>query len=463
MRSDSEEFSVKQTIENIIKTYSNFVGFPIKLNGKPLNTVGALWTKTPQDVTTEEHREFYQFISKSYDSPQYTLHFQTDMPLNLRSIFYIPETHMEKYGMGRQEIGVSLFSREVLIQGKCRGLVPDWLRFVKGVVDSEDVPLNLSREHLQDSAIIKRLSGVLTRRILKFLEKESTRDRPKFEKFFSEFGSFLKEGVCTDYVHKEEIAKLLRMESSHTKPGELTNLEEYLGRMPKTQTELYYLIVPNRTFAEQSPYFEAFRESGTEVLFLYDTRLDDFVMSNLGDFKGKKLKTIESSSAATEFKDKQKPDSGLKRDEFQDFSKWLKDLLADRVTTITETDRLSTTPCIIVDHESASFRRMMKVVDPRHAPELPKQQLQVNSRHPIIVRLNAIRKSQADLARDVAFQMFDNALIQAGLVDDGRSMVPRINKILERALGVEKLDTIERIDVDQDPFKAPPTDTFKNL
>jgi len=316
--------------------------------------------------------------------------------------------------------------------------------------------LNLSREHLQDSAIIKRLSGVITRRILKFLEKEATRDKPKFEKFFSEFGTFLKEGVCTDYVHKEEIAKLLLMESSHTRAGELTNLEGYVSRMPKTQNEIYYLIVPNRNFAEQSPYFEAFRESNTEVLFLYDTRLDDFVMSNLGDFKTKKLKTIESSSAATEFKEQKKSQTtGLKREEFQELSKWMKDVLADKVTTITETDRLSSTPCIIVDHESASFRRMMKVVDPRNAPELPKQQLQVNTKHPIILRLNEIRSSQPELARDVVFQIFDNALIQAGLVDDGRAMVPRINKILERALGVEKLENIERIEVDQDPFKAP--------
>jgi len=313
---------------------------------------------------------------------------------------------------------------------------------------------------LQDSALIKRLSGVLTRRILKFLDKESTRDKPKFEKFFSEFGNFLKEGVCTDYVHKEEIAKLLRMESSHTKPGETTTLEEYVNRMPKTQTELFYLIVPNRNYAEQSPYFEAFRESGTEVLFMYDIRLDDFVMSNLGDFKGKKLKTIESSTAAGDTKSKQ--GEGLKREEFQEFAKWLKDVLSDKVTTITETDRLSSTPCIIVDHESATFRRMMKVVDPRNAPELPKQQLQVNTKHPIIMRLNEARKSSPDLARDVAFQIFDNALIQAGLVDDGRAMVPRINKILERALGVETVENIEKIDTKPDPFKES-KDGFREL
>jgi HSP90 family molecular chaperone len=288
LRQESEEFSVKKTVENIIKTYSNFVGFPIFLNGKPVNTITAIWVKQPQTVTEQEHKDFYQFIAKAYDAPKYVLHFMTDMPLQLQALFYVPETHMEKYGMGRQEVGVSLFCRKVMIQSKCKGLLPDWLRFVKGIVDSEDVPLNISREHLQDSALIKRLSGVLTRRLVKFFEKEMKTNADKYDKFYSEFGQFLKEGICTDYVHKEEIAKLLRIESSHLAAGKLTTIDEYIERMPKERSEIYYLIVPNRNFAESSPYFESFKAKDVEVLFLYDTRLDDFVFSNLAEFKGKK-------------------------------------------------------------------------------------------------------------------------------------------------------------------------------
>jgi len=381
------------------------------------------------------------------------------MPLSLRAVFYVPDTHMEKYGMGRQEIGVALFSRKILIQNKCKGLLPEWLRFVKGIVDSEDVPLNLSREHLQDSALIKRLSGVLTKRFLKFLDKES-KDKEKFGKFYAEFSNFLKEGVCTDYVHKEDISKLLRMESSATVPGELTSLSEYVSRMPKTQKDIYYLIVPNRKFAEESPYFESFKESGTEVLFFFDTRLDDFVMSNLSEFDGKKVKTIESSSAATDIKhdaDKKTSSEGLSHEEFTDFAKWMKEVLVNKITTVTETERLTSTPCIIVDHESASFRRMMRAVDPKHAPELPKQQVQVNSKHVIIRRINEARRVDDVLAREAIAQVFDNALIQAGLVEDGREMVPRINKILERALGsFGGGSSAERIEViSEDPFTAP--------
>jgi len=392
-------------------------------------------------VSKEQHKEFYQFISKAYDAPQYTLHVQTDVPLSLRALFYVPETHMEKYGMGRQEVGISLYSRKVLIQAKCKGIVPDWMRFIKGVVDSEDVPLNLSREHLQDSAIVKRISGVISKRIIKYLEKESKERSEKFNKFYQEFSMYIKEGVCTDYANKEDIARLLRMESSHTENGLTTTLEEYESRMKKEQKDIFYLIVPSRQFAEQSPYYESFKAADIEVLFLYDTRLDDFVMSNLAEFQGKKLKTIESSAAAEAIKTLKKDEPttpGLAQEEFKGFAAWMKDVLADKVTTVTEAERLSSSPCIIVDHESASYRRMMKAVDPRNAPELPKQQVQVNSRHPIIVALNDLRKEPArvDLARETVAQIFDNALIQAGLIDDSRSMVPRINKLLEHALGV---------------------------
>jgi HSP90 family molecular chaperone len=465
LKQDSEEFSTKQTIENIVKTYSNFVGFPIYLNGSQVNKVGALWVRSPKEVTAEQHKEFYQFISKAYDSPIYTLHAQTDLPLSLKFIFYVPETHMEKYGMGRQEIGVSLFSRKILIQAKCKGLLPEWLRFIKGVVDSEDVPLNLSREHLQDSALIKRLSGVLTKRLIKQLDKESKDDKDKYEKkFYAEFSNFLKEGICTDYVHKEDIAKLLRMESSALKPGEFTTLNDYIGRMPKHQKDIYYLIVPSRDFAEQSPYFETFKESGTEVLFFYDTRMDDFVLSNLGEYDGKKLKTIESSSVASEVAKELKGESHrLSPEEFADLSKWMRNILIDRVTTITQTDRLSTTPMIIVDHESASFRRMMRTIDPKNTPELPKQQVQVNPAHPIISQINQIRKVDDNLAKEALLQLFDNALIQAGLIDDSRSMVPRINKILERALSGYLKDKIDYTTTTQEESHSAPSSGIKEL
>jgi len=238
--------------------------------------------------------------------------------------------------------------------------------------------------------------------------------------------------------------------------------------MPKEQTEIFYLIVPNREHAELSPYFEAFKLKDTEVLFLYDTRLDDFVFSNLAEFKGKKLKTIESSSADPHnFEDDKEKEDGLTRAQFAEFSKWMKDVLVDKITTVTQTDRLSSTPMIIVDHESASFRRMMKAVDPQNTPELPKQQIQINGKHPLIININVLREVDPGLAKDAIEQIFDNALIQAGLVDDGRSMVPRINKILQRALDNARATSGEGSSQQKqtldDPFLAPSGDGFKEV
>jgi len=191
--------------------------------------------------------------------------------------------------------------------------------------------------------------------------------------------------------------------------------------------------------------------------------------SNLAEFKGKKLKTIESSSADPHNFDDKEKEEGLTRAQFAEFSKWMKDVLVDKITTVTQTDRLSSTPMIIVDHESASFRRMMKAVDPQNTPELPKQQVQVNGKHPLILNVNTLREVDPTLAKDAIEQIFDNALIQAGLVDDGRSMVPRINKILQRALenankgsGASSGGSSQQKQED-DPFVAPSGEGFKEV
>jgi HSP90 family molecular chaperone len=439
---ECEEFCKKQTIESIIKKYSNFVGFDIFLNGNKVNTVRPLWMLQPSQVTQADHKEFYQFITHAHDAPIYHLHYNADTPINIRSIFYVPETHMEKYGLGVLEPGVSLYTRKVLIQAKCKGLLPDWLRFIKGVVDSEDIPLNLSRELLQDSGLIKRLSNVLTRRILKYFDDQSREDEVKYLKFYNEYAQFLKQGICTDLKWKEDLAKLLRMESSKTIEGTNTTLEKYLESMHPSQTEIYYLCIPSRSYAEASPYYETFQKRGVEVLFLYHS-IDDFVMSNLAEYKGKKLVSIESANASDAIqninpeasKDEVKENLGeLSGEKFQAFASWMKEVLATRVTTVVETTRLSSSPAVVIDHESAAFRRMMKMVDPTRAPSQPKLQLQINPSHPVILRLNSVREVDSVLARDVAEQIMDNAMIQAGLLDDNRAMVPRLTKLLDRAL-----------------------------
>lgn len=189
----------------------------------------------------------------------YRLSFRADAPIELKTLFFIGTSHMEKHGYARLEPGVSLYSRKVLIERNSKDILPDWLRFVKGVVDSEDLPLSLSRESMQDTRILAKIKDVLTRRILRYLDEKSRKEPESFEAFFKEFGSFLKEGVCTDFQHKDTIAKLLRYESSSMDAGTTTTLDDYISRLTPEQEEIYYLCAPSRELAQASPYYEAFK------------------------------------------------------------------------------------------------------------------------------------------------------------------------------------------------------------
>ena len=282
LREENDEFANEQRLHSILRTYSNFVPFPIQLAGNRVNTVQAIWASTPSDISEEQYTEFYRYISNAFDEPMSKLHFRADVPLDLKALFYVPQMHSEKYGQGRMEPGVSLYSRKVLIDSKPENLLPEWLRFVKGVVDSEDLPLNISRESMQDSALIARIGSVLTRRFLRHLEDDAKKNAENYNAFFLEFGHFLKEGVVTDFNNKGNIAKLLRFESSSRKKEDdlLSSFDDYISRCPVTQNTIYYLCAPSRELAEASPYYEIFKSNKTEVLFLY-TPIDEFVMGNL--------------------------------------------------------------------------------------------------------------------------------------------------------------------------------------
>jgi len=349
--------------------------------------------------------------------------------------------------MGRMEPGVNLFTKKVLIKAKAEGLLPDFLRFVKGVVDSEDLPLNISREHLQDSALIKRIGNVITKRILKWMDEEANRDPEKFNKFFEEFGVFLREGICTDGGYKEDLAKLLRLDSSTCEKGQVTSLDQYISRMDPEQKEIFYLCVPSRELGLASPYYEAFKAKNKEVLLLY-TALDDFVMNSLGEYKTKKLLSIESTQALQSIKSTdEQADSKLSSTEIKDLTDWMKQILTGKVTNVTATDRLVDSPAVITDHDSSAFRKMMKYVDPGRAPPMPKQQLEINAKHPIVHKLSAVRSQKPGLAKVIAEQLYDDALVAAGLLDDARVMVPRLNQILLAALESSGEDLVQVEDV----------------
>ncbi|CAK4085412.1 unnamed protein product [Aphanomyces euteiches] len=434
MKEACKDYAKPERVESIIKKYSNFVAFPIVLNGTEVNVVQALWTKDAKDVTDEQYTEFYKFIANAFDDPLYRLHFKADAPIELKTLFFIGSTHTEKFGYARLEPGVSLYSRKVLIERHSPDILPDWMRFVRGVVDSEDLPLSLSREKMQDSRLLAKMKDVLTRRILKFLDDQARKEPEKFDEFFKEFGQFIKEGVCMDFQNKAGLSKLLRYESTALDEGKTTSLDEYVSRSSPDQNEIYYLCAPSRELALQSPYYEAFKKTKKEVLLVYHS-MDDFVMNSVGEFNGRKV--VSAEAAKLDVQEEDASGEKLSDEDANLLTAWLGLKLEDKVSSVSVTNRLHDSPAVVTDHESASVRRMMQMVNQNQggfAMPSAKHVLQINPRHPIIVKLNKLRTDNEELAEKIAKQIHTNSALSAGLIDDGRVMLGDLNFLLDELL-----------------------------
>ncbi len=433
LKDDAKNFAIESTIQRIIQRYSSFVPFPIELNTKRLNTVQAIWARNKNEIKEEEYNEFYTFVGHDHEKPLFRLHFSADAPLAIQALLFVPQRNFESLGMGRIDSEVNLYCRKVLIQAKAKGLFPEWLRFLKGVVDSEDLPLNISRETMQDTSLLQKLNKVLTSRFLKYLDEQSEKEADAYEKFYAEYQRFLKEGVVTDFIHKEALGKLLRFESSSLEPGKHTSLVDYVKRMSGEQKDIYCLLAPNRAAAEASPYFEVFRDRKFEVLFLYDA-WDEFVMEHLHEFDGRPLKLAEKADLNLGAK----KDGALAEGAAKDLAQWLKDTLGDKVGEVRVSQRLVESPAVVVDADkfmTANMRRIMKAMKPDGPePAAAKHDFEINPAHPIMARLDSMRQKDTALAGSVAEQLLDNARVAAGLLEDPRAMLTRLNSLLEKVL-----------------------------
>ncbi|MGH7792957.1 MAG: molecular chaperone HtpG, partial [Thermodesulfobacteriota bacterium] len=433
LKDDCKEFSETERIKQVLTRYSSFVQFPIKLNGEQVNTVQAVWMRNKNEIQDEEYNEFYKFQANAYDEPMYRLHFNSDAPLTINSLLFIPHENPEHWGFGRVKPGVGLYCRKILIDSKPEGLLPEWLRFIKGVVDSADLPLNISRETIQDSMLIQKLNRVITNRFLKFLEEEAEKQPEKYEEFYREFGLFLKEGIATDFTHREQLAKLVRFESSSIEKGKVTSLAQYLSRMKEGQKEIYYLFSPNRETAENGPYLEAFRARGVEVLFLYEP-IDEFALSSIGEFGDRKLVSADSSGIELEDVTVDSEEEALSDEETKKLCKWIKDTLVEQVSEVRISKRLLESPAIVLNADkfmTPSMRRIMKGIH-REVNTKQSVNLEINPRNGLIKKLATLKDNDADLAKLVVEQLLDNTLIVAGFLEDQRSMVERLYKILDR-------------------------------
>ncbi|CAH1282964.1 unnamed protein product [Diabrotica balteata] len=441
LKADCREFADDDTIKNVVNKYSNFVGSPLYLNGKKTNIVQPLWLSDAKNVTAQQHNEFYRYISGSYDVPRYTLHYKTDVPLSIRALLYFPEGKPGLFEMSREtESGIALYTKKILIKNRTDNILPKWLRFVKGVVDSEDIPLNLSRELLQNSALISKLRDVLTARVLKFLQEQLKKNPEEYEKFYKDYGLFIKEGIITNYnmTEKESAANLLLFESSHEAPNKKVTLNDYLARATDNRT-IYYLAAPSRTLAENSPYYESLKSRKQEVLFCYEP-YDELVLMQLQQFKGNKLVSVEKDMR----EDKNANDltnlgdDSLKRSEINDLSAWIKEKLGDKVAAVTATSRLESHPCVVTVEEMAAARHFIRTQshsvseDRRYAILQPK--FEINPKHPIIKKMYTLMGTNPVLGELLAKQLFANSMVGAGLVEDPRTLLTSMNDLLVKAL-----------------------------
>lgn len=431
LKEDCSEFSQEWRVKEILERYSAFVSFPINLNGKRINTVQALWLRNKNEIKEEEYTEFYKFQAHAFDEPRLRLHFSADAPLSINALLFVPKENTEKLGFSRTEPSVSLYCRKVLIDAKPKNLLPEWLRFLKGVVDSEDLPLNISRETMQDKALIDKLNKVITKRFLKFLEDEAKNRPEAYAEFYREFGVFLKEGAALDFAHKDALLKLLRFESSLTEKGKTTSLADYVGRMGPEQKEIFYLVGPNRAAIESGPYVEGFKARNLEVLFCYEP-VDEYVMNNVREFDGKKLTAADH--ADVKLADLPKPEGALSEDDTKKLTAWLKETLGERVSEVKASDRLVDSPALALNADkfmSPHMRRMMKAMNKEGADSPLRVNLEINPRSAVMKRLFETHASAPEKAKLVAEQILDNALISAGLLDDATPMVARLYKLLE--------------------------------
>ncbi|CAK1578248.1 unnamed protein product [Parnassius mnemosyne] len=442
LKTDCREFADDERVKDIIKKYSNFIGSPILLNNEQVNSIKPVWLMDPKEVTHEQHVEFYRFISNSYDKPRFTLHYKTDAPISIRSILYVPEGKPGLFEMSRDsDVGVALYSRKILIKSKADNILPKWLRFVKGVVDSEDIPLNLSRELLQNSALIVKLRTVLTNRFIKFMCDMAQKDPVGYDAFYKDYSLFLKEGIVTSQspLEKEEIAKLLRFESSKLEAGVKTSLADYCSRQKDDQKSIYYLAAPSRQLAETSPYYESLKKRDLEVLFCYEM-YDELVLLELKEFGRRSLISVENDMQR-ESSDKSETIIGsddLQQSQVNELISFLKKNLDGKVFEVRTTQKLDTHPCVIVIPEMAAARHFIRTQAQNLSEEnrfaLLRPQLEINAKHPIVKKLHKLISSDKELANMVSQQLFSNAMVTAGLVMDPRNLVTHINDLLVKAL-----------------------------
>lgn len=443
LREDANDFAQPWRITSIIKKHSNFVGFPIYVDGEVANQQTALWRKRPKEVQAEEYEAFYKQLTLANEDPLTHLHISTEVPVDIHAVLFIPaERERTLNRIRHQEEGLRLYSRKVLIQESNKELLPTYLRFVDGVVDSEDLPLSVSRETVQSNRVLQQLRQALTGRITKEIERLATDDETTYLTFWKNFGVFIKEGVATDFRAQEELAKLLRFHSTYTEGEDVTSLAAYKLRMSGEQTEIYYILSDDLKVARRSPHLDPFKARGMEVLLLTDP-VDGFVVNSLRTFDGTPLRNADDPALELPpLPDVESTDSSSDATTGESFDALVtrvKEVLGVRVTDVVESTRLTDNPVRLAVAEGGigqELERMRRLMGDDETLTTAPRRLELNRKHPLVKEL-AVMASGDDESPllDVAIeQLYDSALLMEGLHPNPAEMAPRIQQLLTLAM-----------------------------
>ena len=446
LNEEGKEFASRWRLEGLVKKYSDHIDAPIMLtydetefddDGKEksketkttqINDAKAFWTRSKNELKEKDYNEFYKSLSQDMTDPMSWVHFRAEGNLEFTILFFIPKKATADIFRADYQPGVKLYVNRVFITDDDKELLPSWLRFVKGIIDSSDLPLNVSREILPQNRVMAKIRSNSVKKILDKLKTIST-DKEKYSEFFEQYGRLIKEGVYQDFEHKDALTDLLRFKS--TKDDGLVSLREYVGRMREDQKSIYYITGQNEISLKNSPLLEMYKEKDIEVLIL-DDEIDEIIITSVPKYDEKDLKSVKRSGAADDFSEEKDTEN---EKELKSVVKKLKKVLGDNIKDVKVSNRLSESPSCIVADENDPTAQMQEIMRSMGQADMPsvKPILEINPNHVIVKKLKDMTKKKS--FDDVAFLLYEQALIQEGVkLEDPSGFVERLNKVIEGTL-----------------------------
>jgi len=435
LKEDAGEYLEEHKLRDIIKKHSDYVPFPIYLgtSTERVNQQNALWRSPAKEITDEKAHDFYKQLTLDWQPPLAYAQLSADAPVQLYALLFLPSSAERTIFSLRKEDGLKLYARKILIQEYCKDLLPEYLRFIQGVVDSEDLPLNVSREMIQSSKLITQLRRLVTAKAFALIDDLGKKPE-EYEKFWKEFGRFLKEGAAVDKENLDRIAPLLRF-STLSNPDRLNTLDDYVAAFQPGQKKIYFIVGDDPRSITRSPHLDLFRKQNVDVLLLSDP-VDSFVVLSLSKYKEYELVNVavEKPEIDNPVEETPAPENVVKGDDLDSLIQRFKSQLGEKVKDVRTTDRLSTSPARLVDEDGALQPEMQRVYRLlKQDYEVPQKNLEINPAHPLLVQLSTFPVG-GPVSNMIIDQIFENALLIEGLHPDPAGMIERIQEIMQAAL-----------------------------